>query len=134
LEISGAKKDKHKKEEIKVTSIIDSVKRVFNSGTENQMINMLSKTLEVKDERFFKGIKNLLNHPSPRVKALAIENLYFLKTENLSAQMESMIQDKDQNVTTSAFRYLLKTINKIPLFYLKNISIARITPLVMRRY
>ncbi|WP_452233147.1 Npt1/Npt2 family nucleotide transporter [Lacinutrix sp. MEBiC02595] len=118
LEISTTKKDKHLKEEIKVTSIIESVKRVFNTGTENQIINMLTKTLEVKDERFFNGIKNLLNHPSPRVKALAIENLYFLKTENLSAQMESMIQDKDQNVTTSAFRYLLKNYkqNTIVLF------------------
>lgn len=118
LEISSTKKDKHQKEEIKVTSIIDSVKRVFNNGTENQIINMLTKTFEVKDERFFKSIKSLLNHPSPRVKSLAIENLYFLKTENLSAQIENMVHDKDQNVTTSAFRYLLKNYkqNTIVLF------------------
>ncbi len=118
LEISGHKKDKHVKEEIKVTSIIDSVKRVFHTGTENQIINMLTKTLEEKDERFFKGIKNLLHHPSSRVKALALENLYFLKTENLSLQIENMVQDKDQHVTTSAFRYLLKNYqqNTIVLF------------------
>ncbi|PNW26600.1 Npt1/Npt2 family nucleotide transporter [Formosa algae] len=118
LEISSIKKDKHVKEEIKVTSIIDSVKRVFSTGTENQIINMLTKTLEVKDERFFKGIKNLLHHPSPKVKALAIENLYFLKTENLSMQIERMVHDTDQNVTTSAFRYLLKNYkqNTIVLF------------------
>ncbi|QXP59169.1 Npt1/Npt2 family nucleotide transporter [Olleya sp. HaHaR_3_96] len=118
LDNSGIKKDKHHKEVIKVTSIIDSVLRVLNTGKENQIINMLERTLDVKDERFFYSIKNLLNHESPRVKTLAIDNLYFLKTENLSSQIETMVYDKDQNVTTSAFRYLLKNYkqNTIVLF------------------
>ena len=102
------KKEKNIKEELKVTSIVDTVKRVLNNGTENQILHMLQKTLEVKDERFFGAIKKLLKHPSPKVKVLAIENLYFLKNENLSVQIESMIHDKNQQVTTLAFRYLLK--------------------------
>jgi len=102
------KKEKNIKEELKVTSIVDTVIRVLNNGTENQIIHMLQKTLEVKDERFFGAIKKLLKHPSPKVKVLAIENLYFLKNENLSVQIESMIHDKNQQVTTLAFRYLLK--------------------------
>ncbi len=108
LEQSGVKKEKVDKKEIKVTSIIDTVVRVLNSGTENQILHMLHKTLEVKDERFFYAIKNLLSYPSAKVRALAIENLYFLNTENLCVPIQDLIMDKDQQVTTSAFRYLLK--------------------------
>ncbi|MEZ4781865.1 MAG: hypothetical protein R2816_09980 [Flavobacteriaceae bacterium] len=97
-----------KKEEIHVTSIIDTVKRALFSGTENQILHMLQKTLEVKDERFFFAIKKLLHHESATVRALAIENLYFLKTENLCFEMERLIHDSDQEVTAAAFRYLLK--------------------------
>ncbi len=112
IEISPVKKEKTNKQEIKVTSIVETVTRVLKEGNENQLLHMLNKTLEVKDERFFTAIKNLLNNPSSKIKALAIENLYFLKTANLSGQIESMIHDNDQQVTTAAFRYLLKHYNK----------------------
>ena len=112
LEISTVKKEKNNKQEIKVTSIVDTVIRVLKEGSENQKLHMLQKTLEVKDERFFTAIKNQLNHPSSKIQALVIENLYFLKTENLSSQIESKIHDNDQQVTTAAFRYLLKHYNK----------------------
>ena len=107
-EKSQVKKEKNVKEEIKVTSIVDTVKRVLNTGNENQIVHMLQKTLEVKDERFFLPIKNLLNHQSSKVKFLAIENLYFLRTENLCDTIGKMVYEDNQEVTTSAFRYLLK--------------------------
>lgn len=106
------KKETKPKKEIKVTSIVDSVIRIFKEGDEKQIVHMLQKTLEVKDERFFASIKNLLAHKSNKVKILAIENLYFLNTENLSFEIEKMIHDKDQQVTTSAFRYLLNHYKK----------------------
>tara|TARA_R110002050_G_scaffold100580_1_gene208120 strand:+ start:63771 stop:66605 length:2835 start_codon:yes stop_codon:yes gene_type:complete len=118
LEVSTVKKDKSSKKEIPITSIIDTVVRVLNTGTEGQILHMLQKILEVKDERFFVSIKKLLAHESKKVRALAIENLYFLKTENLSDQIETMVHDEDQQVTTAAFRYLLKkyTNNTVDLF------------------
>ena len=112
LEISPIKKEKNNKQELKVTSIIDTVIRVLKEGNENQVLHMLQKTLEVKDERFFFAIKDQLNSPFPKIRELAIENLYFLKTENLSPTIENMIHDKDQQVTTGAFRYLLKHYGK----------------------
>jgi len=111
LDTSYVKKEKTVKKVIAVTSIIDTVNKVLNNGTEGQILHMLQKTLEAKDERFFVAIKNLLIHESPRIRALAIENLYFLKTENLSFQIETMVNDRDQQVTTAAFRYLLKKYN-----------------------
>lgn len=108
LETSHVKKEKVIKKEIAVTSIIDTVNKVLNNGSEGQILHMLQKTLDSKDERFFTAIKNLLIHESPKIRALAIENLYFLKSENLSFQIETMVNDRDQQVTTAAFRYLLK--------------------------
>lgn len=112
FENSSQKKEKTDKKELKVTSIIKTVKGIFETGSENQIIYMLQKTLEEKDERFFIAIENLLKHPSPKVKALALENLYFLKTKNLCTQIESMIYHSDQHVTTAAFRYLIKHYDK----------------------
>jgi AAA family ATP:ADP antiporter len=108
LEVYEVKKEKTVKKEIPITSIIDTVIKVFENGSEGQIVHMLQQALSVKDERFFHAIKNLLSHPSPKVKAMALENLYFLKTENLSETIELMIQDNDQEVTTAAFRYLVK--------------------------
>jgi AAA family ATP:ADP antiporter len=124
LEDSSTKKGKIHKKEIKVTSIVDTVNKVLHLGTEKQIRFMLRKTLEVKDERFFVAIKALLSHESPKVRTLALENLYFLKTENLQQLIESMVHDLDQGVTTAAFRYLIKnyTQNTVYLFnkYLNN--------------
>lgn len=101
-------KGKKRKMQVPITSIMDSVKRVLKEGTDKQILYMLKKTLEIKENRFFYDIKPLLEHPSSKVRALAIENLYFLTLENLCLQIEPMIHDPDQRVTTAAFRYLLK--------------------------
>jgi len=111
FDTTQVKKEKTVKKEIAVTSIIDTVNKVLNNGSEGQILHMLQKTLEAKDERFFTAIKALLIHESPKVRALAIENLYFLKSENLCFQIETMVNDRDQQVTTAAFRYLLKKYN-----------------------
>ncbi len=108
LEPTIPRKEKNSKTEIKVTSIVETVIKVFETGNENQLLHMLRKTLEVKDERFFFALKGLLNNPSAKVRALAIENLYFLNTENLCGPIEVMVHDQDQQLTTAAFRYLLK--------------------------
>ncbi|MGJ8743905.1 Npt1/Npt2 family nucleotide transporter [Polaribacter sp.] len=108
-EKSNVKKEKSSsKVEVNITSIVDTVQRILTSGNEHQILHMLQKTLEVKDERFFVAIKNLLSHSSSKVKVLAIENLYFLKSENLCDSIESMVFDDNQEVTTTAFRYLVK--------------------------
>ena len=112
IEVSPIKKEKSNKKDIKVTSIVDTVIRVLKEGNENQVLHMLQKTLEVKDERFFTAIKDQLNHTSPKIRALAVENLYFLRTENLSNNIEALIHDSDQQVTTAAFRYLIKNYGK----------------------
>lgn len=118
LTATESKTKKTGKKEIEVTSIVDTVKRALYNGNESQLLHLLQKTLEVKDERFYFAIKKLITHPSAKVRAMAIENLYFLKTENLCFEMERLIYDTDQEVTAAAFRYLLKnyTDDKVELF------------------
>ena len=66
---------------------------------------MLQKTLEAKDERFFYAIKKLLIHESPKVRALAIENLYFLKTEILCFQIViNILNDRQTKVIAQIFK------------------------------
>ena len=102
------KKEFKVKKSIPLLSISDSVKQVFLGDSESQVIFMLQKSLEAKEELFFPEIKQLLKHPSPQVRELAIENLYFLTSNNLSKEIELMLNDHDQAVTTAAFRYLIK--------------------------
>lgn len=116
LEKKTSKKVRTTKKEINVTTIVDTVNKVFSTGTERQLLFMLQKTLEVKDERFFFSIKKLLEHKSAKVRALAIENLYFLKTENLLQTIENMVYDADQGVTTTAFRYVIKNYNQDTIY------------------
>ncbi|MDE3740290.1 MFS transporter [Maribacter polysaccharolyticus] len=108
FEPSKEKVQKPPRPEKEVTAIVPSVIRVFQNGSEGQILHMLQKTLDVKDERFFEAIKGLIRHESAKVRALAIENLYFLRTENLSQELTAMVYDSDQKVTSAAFRYLLK--------------------------
>lgn len=108
LDFNQDKKDKQPKKEVPVTSILTTVKFVLEHGSESQVVHMLHKTLEVKDERFFKSIKSLLMHISPKIRILAIQNLYYLNSENLSEEMELLIWDSNQEVTTAAFHYLAK--------------------------
>ncbi|WP_434037475.1 NTP/NDP exchange transporter [Formosa sp. 4Alg 33] len=110
LDTSGSKdvdKSKPKKAIRPVTSIISSIKDVFENGSENQILHMLQRTLESPDERLFLATKALLQHESVKVKALAIENLYYLKTEDLSDQIEPLVYNPDQELTTNAFQYLI---------------------------
>lgn len=97
-----------KKKEIKITSTVNKVNSILQTGTEKQQIYMLKKTLEGKDKRFYSSIKNLLSHESATIRALAIDNLYFLNKENLLEIIEPMIYDNNPKVTTSAFRYVIK--------------------------
>ncbi|GJM29741.1 MAG: hypothetical protein DHS20C17_23760 [Cyclobacteriaceae bacterium] len=96
------------KKTVPVSSIITSINRVFSNGSNSQIIHMLNRTIEAPEERFFHSIKTLLNHPSARVRHLALENLYYLKSEIITDQVNKLLYDSDQQVITSAFKYLIK--------------------------
>ncbi|TRZ46071.1 MFS transporter [Robertkochia solimangrovi] len=104
--------DEHKAKSIiaekPVSSILSSVKNVLKEGTDNQKIYMLNRILEENDDRFFPELSELLNSESPKIRALAIENLYYINTYDASEQIGKLVQDGDTQVTIEALRYLLK--------------------------
>lgn len=107
-----------KKTEVPLTSIVDSVNWVLKNGSESQIIHMLNRIIEEPDERFFYTIKDLLNHESPKIKAFAIECLYYLKTEDLTDVIEKLITDPNQEIAIDAFRYVLNRHKNNVYFYI----------------
>lgn len=114
------KKTSEPKEEIPVTSIDATVDWIFKNGEEQQILYMLRRTYEHKDERFFDSLKGLLGHKSAQVRKLAIKNLYYLKKRNLTEEMKLMAEDKDPEVAVEAVRYLLKSYKDDKIELIKN--------------
>lgn len=116
---SKAKKHHHY-EEMPISSIVDTIKRVFKTGSEGQILHMLNRTKEVNDERFFYDIEKLLEHESSSVRALAIENLYSLRTKDLSSKIKGFVFDEDPEVQIDAFRYLLRNFKEKTAYFIKD--------------
>lgn len=114
------KKSTEPKEEVPLTSIDATVDWIFKNGEEQQILYMLRRTYEHKDERFFNPLKGLLSHESAEVRKLAIKNLYYLQKENLSKKMELMAEDKDPEVAVEAVRYLLISFKDDKIELIKN--------------
>ena len=102
---TGRKKDA--KEVISEESVIGSLLKQLETGQERQLLYVLQKIREVPNERFYLGLKNLLNHESAKIRAEAIVNLRAYLNHNLSGDMMHLISDPDQQVRVNAFEYLL---------------------------
>lgn len=88
-------------------SVYDTVDRVLRSGKESQVLYMLEEILREPDEHYFSAIRNLLDHPSEHVRALAIENLYYMEVEDLRGDIRGMLNDPSDAVVIDALRYLI---------------------------
>ncbi|WP_372774929.1 hypothetical protein [Mangrovibacterium sp.] len=88
-------------------SVIGGLLKQLETGNERQLLYVLQKIREVPNERFYLGLKKLLNHKSAKVRAEVISNLRTYLNHNLSGDMLSLITDPDQQVRVSAFEYLL---------------------------
>lgn len=109
---------KEQKKEVPINTIVDTVNWIFKQGTESQILHMLNRVIESPDERFFNSIKPLLHHESDKIKAQAIESLYYLNTQDLSDSIEPLILYPDQEIAIDAFRYVLSRHRKNPYFYI----------------
>jgi AAA family ATP:ADP antiporter len=97
----------HKHLDTSLESVYATVDRVLRDGSESQILHMLEELLHNPDEHYFEALKKLLDHPSPKIKSLAISNLYFLVSEDLTARMKEMLRDPDDQVVIHAMRYLI---------------------------
>lgn len=89
-------------------SVVGGLKKVLQQGGEKQMLYVLQKIREAKDDRFFQEAKTLLGHPSSDVRAAALHYLYFVKKESIPDTVEPLTHDASQKVKIKAFEYLIE--------------------------
>ncbi|MDP3441677.1 MAG: hypothetical protein Q8T08_02355, partial [Ignavibacteria bacterium] len=105
-------------------SVLSGLIRVLEKGNEKQVLWVLLKSRENKNEKLFLPIKDLLTHPNGAIRAEALRNLYFYRNKSINSEVEKMISDPVQEVRIRAFEYLLEhnPLNRVSLMqqYLKN--------------
>ncbi len=104
---SASKVQKKKKLHVSKESFLEGMLRVFNEGNESEILFMLGKALEVTDHRLEAAITNLLSHPSNKIRAAALHNLYFLNKHIIHLEVNELLNSNDNEVVGAALNYLL---------------------------
>ena len=104
-------KEPIKKIELKKVSAITGMKKVFENGTESQLLFMLGKLRELNDRRFLPEVHKLLKHPSNKVKTAAIQNMYFLNDHTVVTEISELLASGDEGLITATLEYLLMHAN-----------------------
>ncbi|WP_318309108.1 Npt1/Npt2 family nucleotide transporter [Flagellimonas crocea] len=104
---SATDKNKHVDIRTKPVSVLSGMRNVFAHGTEEQILFMLNKLMEINDRRFTDDVVELLEHPSLEVKAAAMRNLYYLNSSSMVANIPQLLKYGDEELTLATFEYLL---------------------------
>jgi AAA family ATP:ADP antiporter len=94
-------------EKSKKVSVVDGMRQVFAHGSERQILFMLDKLMEINDKRFVEQVRNLLEHPSIKVKTAAIKNLYFLDSASMPSNIQSLLDLGDEDLNLAVMDFLL---------------------------
>lgn len=93
-------------------SVVRGMRTVFRSGTDEQILYMLGKLMEINDKRFLKEVEELLTHPSVKIRTAAIQNLYFLNSDSMSARVPGLLEAGDDALTLATLQYILRHAEK----------------------
>ena len=93
-------------------SVVAGMRTVFKEGTEEQILFMLDKLMEINDKRFADDVELLLEHPSNKVKLSAIQNLYFLNSKSMTAEVSELLKIDDRELTIATLAYILSFAHK----------------------
>ncbi|KKM13882.1 hypothetical protein LCGC14_1711740, partial [marine sediment metagenome] len=107
LEVLTDYSEKSLKPMVKKVSVVKGMRNVFQSGTEEQILFMLGKLMEINDKRFEKDVEQLLEHPSTKIRTAAIQNLYFLNTATMISNVNPLLHTDDEALTLATLEYLL---------------------------
>ncbi|WP_156102235.1 hypothetical protein [Muricauda sp. MAR_2010_75] len=107
LENAAAKTAIASSAKVKKVSVVEGMKNVFSGGSEEQLLFMLNKLMEINDRRFSDDVLRLLQHPSLKVKAAAMRNLYFLNSATMVVNINELLGYEDEELTLATFEYLL---------------------------
>ena len=112
LEVLTDAPQKAKKIAASKTSVVSGMRNVFKNGSEDQILFMLDKLMEINDKRFADDVALLLEHPSNKVKKSAIQNLYFLNAQTMAAQVSDLLKIEDRELTVATLSYILSFAHK----------------------
>jgi AAA family ATP:ADP antiporter len=112
LEILTDSFKKTKKITASKASVVMGMRTVFKNGTEEQILFMLDKLMEINDKRFADDVELLLEHPSNKVKLSAIQNLYFLNAQSMTAEVSDLLKIEDRELTIATLAYILSFAHK----------------------
>ena len=116
LEILTDSSKKTKKITTSKTSVVAGMRAVFKKGAEEQILFMLDKLMEINDKRFADDVELLLEHPSNKVKKSAIQNLYYLNGQSMTAEVSELLKIEDRELTIATLAYILSFAQKDPSF------------------
>ncbi len=105
LTTTGARERKRKLTD--KPSVVEGMRTVFKGGTEEQILFMLGKLMEINDKRFAQDVEALLYHPSLKVQTAAIQNLYFLNSDTMPSGLASLLEEGDESLTLATLQYIL---------------------------
>ena len=124
LEVLTDSFKKTKKITASKTSVVAGMRTVFKNGSEEQILFMLDKLMEINDNRFADDVELLLEHPSNKVKLSAIQNLYFLNSKSMTSEVSELLKIEDRDLTIATLAYILSFAHKDKSFvfdaYLEN--------------
>ncbi|MCB0630987.1 MAG: hypothetical protein R2824_07365 [Saprospiraceae bacterium] len=89
-------------------SVVGGLKKVLGHGAGKQILFVLQKIREARDDRFFEEALPLLQHSISDVRAATLHYLYFVKGHNISELVEPLTKDESQKVKIKAFEYLIE--------------------------
>jgi len=112
LEVLTDSYNKTKKVTDTKVSVVAGMRTVFKKGTEEQILFMLDKLMEINDKRFADDVELLLEHPSNKVKLSAIQNLYFLNSKSMTAEVSELLKIDDRELTIATLAYILSFAHK----------------------
>ena len=107
LEVVTEKVSRTTKSIVKKTSVVQGMQSVFKNGTEEQVLFMLQKLMEINDKRFFDDVQLLLQHTSTKVRIAAIQNLYYLNSKTMVSNVPDLLAIEDNDLTLATLEYVL---------------------------
>lgn len=105
---ASSKSNSKARPNLKDSSVLSSMKRALDEGSELQILFMLDKVDEIADKRFFENAEALLHHASARVRTKALQTIYYLRMEVSSQTLETLLQDQEFEVRVAAFAQLIR--------------------------
>jgi ATP:ADP antiporter, AAA family len=92
---------------LSTVSAVQRIRQALAEGSEKQLLFLLEKVEETRDQRLIPDTLPLLDHPSAAVRQAALRCLYYSPDHSLVSNIEPLLKDPDPEVRYRAFAALL---------------------------